>query len=679
MKRTVLVILAALLAGCAGGPPRIDTSFVSQNQDSRAQFLIIHFTAESFPSSLKTLTQGSGTVSSHYLVRDDPPTIFRLVDENRRAWHAGVSSWKGQTALNAASIGIEIVNLGDTDLQGNPWPEFPKAQMDLVVELVKDIVKRHGIRPDRVLGHSDIAPQRKVDPGPRFPWKRLADEGLIAWPDASEVARRQANFEATLPDILWFQDRLAKHGFAVPHTGELDTETRRVVMVFQMKYRPERFDGIPDAETAAILDVLVSPTAPPPMTIDRELSAIATDPQRPLASLSVLAIRGGAVVYEKTFGRRFIDTSGRGADKPADTSTLYRIASISKLVTALGVMALVEEGKLALDADVGGYLGYRVRNPHFPDAPVTLRMLMTHTSSLRDDGGYSWRAGVELKDVLTPGGARYGEGAMWSAQSKPGAYFTYCNLGWGVIGTIVEKASGERFDRFMKRRVLDPLGLQGGYDAASLPAASLANLATLYRKRPAGESNDWNPNGPWIAQVDDYSAAAPVARRADYVIGSNATIFSPTGGLRASASDLGRVMRMLMNGGELDGKRVLQSASVTTMLSEQWRFEGVNGQIEYGSHRGRFNAWGLGNQHFLDVSGPDYGDRLVEGGGFKAVGHLGDAYGLLGTFAFDPATKNGFVFLVGGTGFDPETDRGAYSAGARFEERIATALYRLIK
>jgi N-acetylmuramoyl-L-alanine amidase len=171
-----------------------------------------------------------------------------------------VSSWKGQTALNAASIGIEIVNLGyrGTALEGT-WAEYPPAQVDAVVALVKDIVKRHNIRPDRILGHSDIAPQRKVDPGPRFPWKRLADEGLIPWPDATDVARRQANFEASPPDVLWFQDRLAKHGYAVPHTGELDAETRNVMIAFQMKYRPARFDGNPDAESAAILDVLVAP------------------------------------------------------------------------------------------------------------------------------------------------------------------------------------------------------------------------------------------------------------------------------------------------------------------------------------------------------------------------------------------------------------------------------------
>ena len=257
MKISRFVPILLLLAGCAGGP-RIDTAYTSIGQESRVQFLVIHYTVGDYPSALKILTEGP--VSSHYLVRDDPPTIYRLVDESRMGWHAGVSSWKGYTQLNASSVGIEIVNLA---VEGPPetgyWPEFPKAQMDAVVALVKDIVKRHQIRPDHIVGHSDIAPQRKMDPGPKFPWKRLADEGLIAWPDAANVAARLRAFESQLPDVAWFQQRLEQHGFAVPKTGELDAATRRVIVAFQMKYRPARHDGTPDAETAALLDVLVNP------------------------------------------------------------------------------------------------------------------------------------------------------------------------------------------------------------------------------------------------------------------------------------------------------------------------------------------------------------------------------------------------------------------------------------
>ena len=261
----VIMVLAMLLGGCATGL-KIDATYTATSQDSRVQYLIIHFTAEDFPRSLKVLTQGP--VSSHYLVSerqgDAPAKVYQLVDENRRAFHAGVSSWKGATALNASSIGIEIVNLGGRrGPNGLRFPDFDPEQIDRVIELVKDIVIRHEIKPDRILGHSDIAPTRKNDPGPKFPWKRLADEGLIPWPDAKAVADKKAAYELTLPSVTWFQEKLVKHGFTLPATGEQDKLTIDVISSFQQKYRPARFDGLPDAETAAILEVLTSMPAMP--------------------------------------------------------------------------------------------------------------------------------------------------------------------------------------------------------------------------------------------------------------------------------------------------------------------------------------------------------------------------------------------------------------------------------
>ncbi|HUL95059.1 MAG TPA: N-acetylmuramoyl-L-alanine amidase [Usitatibacter sp.] len=251
MKKLSTFVACILMAGCAAVPGGIDTSFTSESQDSRVQFLVIHCTTGDFYESVRTLTHGP--VSAHYLVRDDPVTVYRLVDESRRAWHAGDSSWQGNTQLNSASIGIEIVNRGPHD---GTWDDYPPAQIDAVIALVKDIVKRHGIRADRIVGHSDIAPQRKLDPGPRFPWKRLADEGLIPWPDAAQVATNLAEYQSALPDVLWFQQHLDRLGYDTPFTGMLDVETRNVIAAFQMRYRQRLYDGAPDAETAAILEAL---------------------------------------------------------------------------------------------------------------------------------------------------------------------------------------------------------------------------------------------------------------------------------------------------------------------------------------------------------------------------------------------------------------------------------------
>lgn len=256
-----LAWIGVVLAGCA--PVPIDTRYVARSQDSRVQFLVLHYTDESLADSLRILTQGP--VSSHYLVSDEtPPRIYRLVDEDRRAWHAGDSHWRGTSMLNAASIGVEIVNPGASvgaDGQRRYAP-YPPEQIDLLVALVKDIVGRHGIDPLRIVGHSDIAPQRKTDPGPLFPWKRLADEGLVPWPDATRVATLRASYESDLPAVAWYQQQLQALGFRVPDHGMLDETTRRVVAAFQMRYRPSLHDGQPDAQTAALLRVLNTPVAP---------------------------------------------------------------------------------------------------------------------------------------------------------------------------------------------------------------------------------------------------------------------------------------------------------------------------------------------------------------------------------------------------------------------------------
>lgn len=258
-----LLATLALLAGCGtttpGGVP-IDTRYSSRGQDSRVMFLVIHYTVANFPLSLKILTEGD--VSAHYLLSDEsPPRIYRLVDESRRAWHSGPSAWRGHRMLNASSIGIEIVHPGFRTLPDGTreYLPFPQAQIDALIPLVKDIVQRHGIRPERILGHSDVLPQFKEDPGPTFPWKRLADEGLIPWPDAQRVAAQRALYEQQLPDIAWFQQMLARHGFEPLAGGVLDGSTRRTIAALQMRYRPAKYDGSPDAETAAILHVLVTP------------------------------------------------------------------------------------------------------------------------------------------------------------------------------------------------------------------------------------------------------------------------------------------------------------------------------------------------------------------------------------------------------------------------------------
>lgn len=255
-----LVLLAGLLASCAVQPPgtySVDRSIAAKSQSSRVQHIVLHYTVSDRERALSLLSQGE--VSSHYLITDDePPRVYQLVDESRSAWHAGQSYWRGRTWLNATSIGIEIVNRGQVNRDGTTlWQPYPQSQIDTVVALVRDIARRHGVSAENIVGHSDIAPQRKQDPGPLFPWHRLAEQGLARWYQPEAVAARSIEFAREgLPAIAWFQEQLTRVGYEVPRHGELDDATSNVIRAFQMRYRPGDFSGVPDVETAAILAAL---------------------------------------------------------------------------------------------------------------------------------------------------------------------------------------------------------------------------------------------------------------------------------------------------------------------------------------------------------------------------------------------------------------------------------------
>ena len=228
----------------------------SPNFDARQgppDMIVLHYTGmQTGESALARLRDPEAKVSSHYLVEEDG-RVFTLVAEERRAWHAGVSSWKGQKDINARSVGIEIVNPGHEF----GYRPFPEAQIVAVIELVTEIRTRWTIDDASIVGHSDVAPDRKQDPGELFPWKRLADAGHGLWADAPAAPGLPLGEGAEGAAVFALQAGFTRLGYDCAPSGRFDAHTTAVVTAFQRHWRPEKVDGVADGATRARLIALL--------------------------------------------------------------------------------------------------------------------------------------------------------------------------------------------------------------------------------------------------------------------------------------------------------------------------------------------------------------------------------------------------------------------------------------
>jgi CubicO group peptidase (beta-lactamase class C family) len=332
-----------------------------------------------------------------------------------------------------------------------------------------------------------------------------------------------------------------------------------------------------------------------------------------------------------------------------------RIASISKLVVALGVMRLVEQGVLVLDQDVSERLGWRLRNPAFPDRPITLRLLLAHQSSLRDGIDYAVPLGTDLRSALASAEA-------YDSEHPPGTFFRYANLNYPLIASIMERATGERFDRLMARLVLQPLGLDACFNWTTCSDAAVARAAVLYEPDGSVIRDDLGGQRPACPVLAPEGVPCDVS---GYRLGSNGALFSPQGGLRISVRDLTVIGRMVLNGGWHGGRRFLGYRSMREMFERSWRFTGANGDTD----QGFYCAYGLAVQ-VLPVDQPGCRDDLF-GGGRDMVGHAGDAYGVRSGLWIDSDRGIGIAFLATGNGDDPPRGRTAYRT---VEEWLASRL-----
>lgn len=314
-----------------------------------------------------------------------------------------------------------------------------------------------------------------------------------------------------------------------------------------------------------------------------------------VVGLSVAVVKKGNIIYQHAFGYK-----NRESNTPLSETDLFRIASISKSFSATSIMQLVEKGKISLDDDFGTLIGFPIRNPKYPETVITLRMVMSHTSSINDSQGYF------SYDAINP--KKNPDWAKCYNNYEPGKGYQYCNLNYNMVGAVIEKTSGERFDLYVKHHVLDPLRLYGGYCVDSLDTT---RFATLY-------DYDSASNG----LVPSPSAYAPRREElANYAMGYTTPAFSPTGGMKISAPDLARYMTMHMNRGKYRGTRIISKKSARTMQTKVAQKEG----------------YGLAIMN---------SDKLIPGK--MMTGHTGSAYGLFSAMFFNRKEKFGIVVITNG-------------------------------
>jgi len=317
--------------------------------------------------------------------------------------------------------------------------------------------------------------------------------------------------------------------------------------------------------------------------------------EAPVTGLSVAVVKNNRIIYNQAFG-----VKDRETNTPLTTDCLFRIASISKSFSATSIMQLVENKKISLDDDVSDLMGFKVRNPKFPETVITLRLLLSHLSSINDRQGYF------TLDAINP--AKNPDWAKCYNDYEPGKGYQYCNLNFNIIGTIIEKYSGERFDQYVKQHILDPLGLYGGYCVDSLDKSRFASLYEYNgdSMRFFPSPNAYNPRSAEIAA---------------YTMGYSTPVFSPTGGMKISAPDLARYMMMHMNLGKYKGKRIMSKKSARAMQTPYSEKEGYGFAIMNST-------------------------KLIPGK--HMTGHTGSAYGLYSAMFFNPNEKFGIVVISNG-------------------------------
>lgn len=348
---------------------------------------------------------------------------------------------------------------------------------------------------------------------------------------------------------------------------------------------------------------------------EQELKALAE--KHEAVGLTVLVVKNGKPIYEKAIGYKDLENK-----TALSTKDLFRIASISKSFSATAIMQLVEQGRISLDDDFSDLIGFKVRNPKFPDTKITLEMVLSHRSSINDSNGYF------SLDVLDPS-----KNEKWEKSYnnyEPGKGYAYCNLNFNMVGAVLERLTNVRFDSYIKQQILNPLKLDAGYCIDSLDNRRFVKLYELEDGSFKEQPSAYNPRSEEIK---------------NYVMGESTPVFSPTGGMKISTKDLARYMMMHMNYGRLGKVKILEETSSKRMQ------KGLTDKEKYGLAL-------LENTNLI--------------AGEHMVGHTGSAYGLYSNMFFEPEKKFGFIVITNGCRPTYVADGDTLS----FSKEVINLLYR---
>jgi len=349
-----------------------------------------------------------------------------------------------------------------------------------------------------------------------------------------------------------------------------------------------------------------------PTDLDKQL--LTTMEKYKVVGLSAAVFNERRLIWNGSYGWADLAT-----DRTVNAETLFRVASLSKMITATALMQLYDQGKFGLDDDIGQYLGYQIRNPRYPDIKITFRQLLTHTSSIVDSGAYATileetpalLQEINIQDMLVSDGQYYDPDTF--GNYAPGSQFSYSNFGTGIVGTLVEKISGLPFDKYCTKYIFQPLDMDASFEPSDI--INWQNTAVLYR--PDASLTSFRPT------KDNYNGIKPAPATS-----AGALAHSPAGGLRANSTDLAKFIQIHMNGGVYKHTRILKPDTADLMHSMQW----------FGYSMGGFYKQKGLNFHITDDLVP--GKRLV--------GHSGEAYGLSSDAYYDPDSNLGIVFLMNG-------------------------------